>query len=87
MLWFLAIAARCRFRVDRYFDAAGGVMAKTPDGRMYFSVVTLRPEVRFSADPQPRREDIDAMHAEAHHQCFIANSVRTEIRCEPVYPA
>jgi len=24
------------------------------------------------------------MHHEAHAECFIANSVRTELRCEPV---
>jgi len=25
-----------------------------------------------------------AMHHEAHEQCFIANSVKTDVRCEPV---
>jgi organic hydroperoxide reductase OsmC/OhrA len=24
------------------------------------------------------------MHHEAHDECFIANSVKTEVRCEPV---
>lgn len=86
MLWFLSIAAKRRFRVDRYRDAAGGIMAKTVDGRMYMAVVTLRPEIQFSGDERPTREQLDSLHAEAHHQCYIANSVKTEIRCEPVYP-
>jgi organic hydroperoxide reductase OsmC/OhrA len=27
------------------------------------------------------------MHHEAHEECFIANSVKTEVRCEPVLVA
>ncbi len=26
------------------------------------------------------------MHHEAHEQCFIARSVKTDVRCEPVAP-
>jgi organic hydroperoxide reductase OsmC/OhrA len=86
MLWFLSIAAKRRFRVDRYFDAAEGVMERNSEGRMAMTIVTLRPEVRFSGE-QPTREQIGRMHDEAHEQCFIANSVKTEVRCEPVHPA
>jgi len=25
------------------------------------------------------------MHHRAHEECFIANSVKTEVRCEPVF--
>ncbi len=25
------------------------------------------------------------MHHQAHEECFIANSVKTEVRCEPVF--
>lgn len=83
MLWFLAVAARRGFRVDRYHDNALGSMAKNAAGRLWLSTVTLRPEVAFSGKPLPGREDIEAMHAEAHAECFIANSVRTDVRCEP----
>lgn len=87
MLWFLAIAAKRKFCVDRYADAAVGVMAKNAQGKMAMTVVTLRPAVVFSGDRLPTREQLDQLHHEAHEECFIANSVRTEIRCEPVYGA
>ncbi|MDP3172380.1 MAG: OsmC family peroxiredoxin, partial [Polaromonas sp.] len=48
-------------------------------------VVTLRPAVVFSGERLPTREQLDQLHHEAHEECFIANSVRTEVRCEPVY--
>ncbi len=87
MLWFLSIAARRKFCVDRYADAAIGVMEKNSEGRVAVTVVTLRPDVTFSGEHVPTREELDALHHAAHDACFIANSVRTEIRCEPVYPA
>jgi organic hydroperoxide reductase OsmC/OhrA len=84
MLWFLAIAAKRKFRVDRYFDAAVGAMGKNTEGREAMLTVTLRPDVKFSGDRIPTREEIADMHHEAHDECFIANSVKTEVRCEPV---
>ncbi len=84
MLWLLSIAAKQQFRVDRYFDAALGVIEKNAEGKMAMTVVTLRPEVLFSGEHLPTREQICRMHHEAHEQCFIANSVKTEVRCEPV---
>lgn len=83
MLWFLSIAGRRGFTVDRYRDAAVGVMAKNAEGRLAMTVVTLRPEVAFSGDTLPSAADVDAMHHEAHDKCFIANSVKTEVRVEP----
>ena len=85
MLWFLSIAAQCRFCVDRYFDAAVGIMEVDSEGKMVMSVVTLKPEVQFSGDLLPTRAQIDSLHHEAHSACFIANSVKTEIRCVSVY--
>jgi organic hydroperoxide reductase OsmC/OhrA len=85
MLWFLSIAAARKYRVDRYFDSATGVMAKNADGRMAMTVVTLRPRVVFSGDPVPTREQVECMHHLAHEECYIANSVRTEVRCEPLF--
>lgn len=85
MLWFLSIAAARKYRVDRYFDSATGVMAKNADGRMAMAVVTLRPRVSFSGENLPSREQVERMHHLAHEECYIANSVRTEVRCEPVF--
>jgi len=82
MLTFLAIAAFKKLVVDAYEDEAVGIVSKRDDGRMWVSQVTLRPRIRFSgAAPDPAT--LDEMHHKAHEQCFIANSVRTEVAVEP----
>ncbi len=53
---------------------------------MAMTVVTLRPRVEFSGERQPTAEQLEQLHHLAHDACFIANSVKTEVRCEPVYP-
>ncbi len=84
MLWFLSLAAARRFCVDRYADAATGVMKKNDAGRVAMTLVTLHPKADFSGERLPSRADIEQLHHDAHEACFIANSVRTEVRCEPV---
>ena len=83
MLWFLSLAAKKRWRVDRYEDEAEGVMEKNADGRVAITRVTLRPAVEFSGDKIPSREEIAQLHHEAHEECFIASSVKSDVRCEP----
>lgn len=85
MLWFLTMAVKRKFCVDRYFDAATGVMEKNAEGKVAMTVVTLHPEVTFSGEKLPTRAELDKMHHDAHEACFIANSVKTDVRCEPVY--
>ena len=84
MLWFLAIAAKRGFIVDRYVDAARGVMARNAQGKLAMTLVTLRPTVTFSGAPRPSADEHAALHHKAHEECFIANSVKTEVRVEPV---
>ena len=84
MLWFLAIAAKRRFIVDHYADAAVGVMARNAAGRMAMTRVTLRPHVAFSGERRPTAEELDALHHKAHEECYIANSVTSEVRVEPL---
>jgi organic hydroperoxide reductase OsmC/OhrA len=86
MLWFLSIAAKYRFCVDRYLDNPVGLMGKNAEGRLAMTLVTLRPDVRFSGPRLPGPDEIRHMHHEAHDACFIANSVKTEVRCDPVSP-
>lgn len=86
MLVFLGIAAKRRFTVDSYADKAIGVMEKNAEGRLAITQVTLRPTVTFSGERQPTREQLETMHHQAHRDCFIANSVRTEVVTEIVDP-
>ena len=83
MLWFLDIAARAGFRVDSYEDAAEGRMGRNAAGKLVVDVVTLRPHVRFAGERVPDATTLAALHHEAHEECFLANSVRCQIRCEP----
>ncbi len=85
MLWFLSIAAGHDFRVERYSDAAIGTMGKNSNGRIAMTVVRLRPLAVFAGERQPTHEEIGRMHHEAHEACFIANSVKTAVECEPRY--
>lgn len=87
MLWFLSIAGRQGYCVDRYRDQAVGDMRRNQRGKMAMTRVTLRPAVVFSGASRPDRQALDALHHAAHEECFIANSVLTEVVCEPVYPA
>ena len=85
MLWFLSLAAARGLCVDRYDDHAVGVMAKNAAGKFAMTVVTLRPKVAFGGATQPTREALDELHHRAHESCFIASSVLTDVRCEPVH--
>ncbi|MGQ0383686.1 MAG: OsmC family protein [Gammaproteobacteria bacterium] len=85
MLWFLSIAAKRKFLVESYLDEAVGIMAKDGSGRLAMTRVTLRPAAVFGGERRPGRDEIQAMHHESHQECFIANSVRTDVRCEPVW--
>jgi organic hydroperoxide reductase OsmC/OhrA len=80
MLWYLHLAAVAGVVVTHYVDAAVGTLAdRGDDGR--FTEVVLRPQVTISVDSDPTRAA--AVHEDAHHACFIANSVNFPVRCEP----
>ena len=87
MLWFLSIAAKRGFCVDHYVDSAEGVMTRNASGKLAMTQVTLHPRVSFFGIRLPTLSDIEAMHHKAHAECFIANSVKTDVRCEPIYVA
>jgi len=82
MLWFLSIAAKRGFVVDGYADDATGTMARVAKGRLAITEVVLRPRVRFQG-AAPDAATHEAMHREAHEACFIANSVKSEVRVLP----
>jgi hypothetical protein len=80
----LYLAAKRGFVVESYRDEAIGVMEKNDAGRLAMTRVTLRPEIRYAGDKRPGTEEESELHHGAHDECFIANSVRTDVRCEPL---
>lgn len=84
MLWFLSLAADRGWRVDRYLDRAVGTLARNAQGRMAMTRVCLRPEVSLGGPVAVGADELLALHRRAHEACFIANSVHTEVLCEPV---
>jgi len=84
MLYFLDFARRAGFKIDSYDDHAEGAVEKGADGRSSVTVIVLRPKVLFSGDKQPTSQDLDALHHKAHEACIIANSVKSEVRVEPI---
>ena len=85
MLWFLNLAAREGFRVDSSRDTAAGSMGRDAQGRTVMREVVLRPRVDFSGETVPTQEQVEQLHHRAHDACYLANSVRCEVRCEPVF--
>lgn len=83
LLWFLSLAAQAGFRVDAYDDAPEGLMGPDERGRTAITRITLRPAVRFGGAAQPTPEQLAQLHHDAHEACFIANSLRSEVVCEP----
>jgi organic hydroperoxide reductase OsmC/OhrA len=82
MLTFLDLARRAGFYITAYADTAQGVMTKNDHGAHWVSTVTLRPEITYQG-AAPGETEETALHEAAHHACFIANSVRTDVRVEP----
>ena len=83
MLTFLAIACKKKFVLDEYVDDAVGHMEKNAEGKLAITRVTLRQRLKFSGEKQPTPQEIEEMNQGAHEQCFIANSVKTEVKVEP----
>ncbi|CDT13775.1 OsmC family protein [Vibrio coralliirubri] len=82
MLTFLGIAAKQKYVIESYVDDAIGVLEEDESGRSSVTTVTLRPEIVFLGTKKPTAKQLDKLHHLAHKNCFIANSVKTEIVVE-----
>jgi organic hydroperoxide reductase OsmC/OhrA len=82
MLFFLSYAASGGFVIDRYEDEAIGELGKNASGAMAMLKVRLRPKITWVGAP-PSQEQLDKLHHRSHHDCYIANSVTSEIVIEP----
>ena len=79
MLTFLYMAQKQGFQVDAYEDDAVGIVTKNDSGGMWVSTVTLNPKITFGGEKLPSPAEEEHLHELAHKQCFIANSVKTEV--------
>jgi organic hydroperoxide reductase OsmC/OhrA len=79
MLTFLYVAAKQGFVVDAYADDAVGEMTKNERGKMWVSKVILAPAITFTGEKRPSPEQLDELHHLAHEECYIANSVKSEV--------
>ena len=85
LLSFLPLAALAGFEVLRYEDEAVGHLGKTEAGRFWVSDVELRPRITWAGYRAPDPATEADLHHRAHADCYIASSVRTEIRIRPVH--
>jgi organic hydroperoxide reductase OsmC/OhrA len=79
MLTFLYVAAKQGFVVDSYADDAVGEMSKNERGKFWVSKVILSPSITFTGAKRPSPEQLDELHHLAHEECYIANSVKSEV--------
>jgi organic hydroperoxide reductase OsmC/OhrA len=82
MLTFLAICARKRLTLETYDDEASGWLETGDGGKLWMTRVTLRPRVRFADGVEVGESQLTALHQQAHADCFLANSVKTNISVE-----
>ena len=66
---------------------APGVLARNAERQMVMTMITLRPVVHFCGSRRPDNTEVQRLHHEARAACFLAKSVKTEVRCEPVFDA
>jgi organic hydroperoxide reductase OsmC/OhrA len=79
MLTYLYVASKAGFQIASYEDDAVGILSKNDRGVPWVSAVTLQPRIAYAGDKRPSEADEDSLHHAAHEQCFIANSVKTDI--------
>jgi organic hydroperoxide reductase OsmC/OhrA len=85
MLTFLAICARKRLTVESYEDDAVGFLEKGDNGRFWMARATLRPRVGFLEGTLLDAAKLAEIHHKSHEECFIANSVKTDVSVLPQF--
>jgi len=82
MLTFLFLGAKRGFLIESYTDEAVGIMGKNNAGVPWVSRVTLNPRIKYRGERIPTPEELKELHHLSHEQCFIANSIKTEVVVE-----
>ena len=86
MLTWLFLASRAGYEVASDRDEAVGVLTKNEKGVPWVSAVTLNPVIVYAGEKRPDSAEDARLHHQAHEQCFIANSVKTEVTVAGVAP-
>ena len=81
LLSFLAIAARARVDVLEYEDEAE---AEMPEGERPVRITTIKLKPRIVVGPGVSEERVRQLVEQAHHECYIANSLKSNVTVEPV---
>src|SRR5262245_16857257 len=79
MLTYVYLASKQGFQVDSYEDEAVGAMTKNEHGVPWVSSIVLNPKIAYSGEKLPEPADEERLHHLAHEQCFISNSVKTQV--------
>ena len=79
MLTFLHLASKRGYEVSVYDDEAVGEMTKNEAGVPWVSAVVLSPRIEYRGARIPTALEARQLHDDAHHACFISNSVKTRI--------
>jgi organic hydroperoxide reductase OsmC/OhrA len=82
MLFFLSLASKQGFVVESYMDEPFGMVEKNPQGKFAVTKITLRPKIQFSGEKLPSVAELSALHHAAHEECYIANSIKSEVVVE-----
>ncbi len=83
MLTFVWLASKAGFEVTSYVDEAVGKMSKNERGVPWVSSINLKPQVTYTGSKQPTPIEVAQLHHQAHEQCYIANSIKTEVKVVP----
>ena len=79
MLTFLAFASLQKLTLESYTDKAVGYLEKGDSGKPVLSRIELHPVTVWSEGITVSPEQLEELHHKAHEECFLANSVKTEI--------
>lgn len=80
LLSFLSVAAQAGVDIVGYDDEATGTM-DVSDAPARINRIDLAPTIRVAAGTEP--DDVRRLVDEAHHQCYIANSLNSDVRVTP----
>jgi organic hydroperoxide reductase OsmC/OhrA len=84
MLFFLAIADFQGYQVESYDDDPVGYLESNGKRGKEMTRIELSPRVIFGGEKVPDQKAISSIHASAHKNCFIRNSITADVTINEV---